>query len=228
MPDRKFLSTAEELSAMVDAVVAGLVAAGVVMLLVGAVLSVYGVALLGAVVGGAGGFLLAPELGFTGTPQLAGAALVGGVVGVAISYLLLSLAIGTLAFIVGSYVGTVGAQWLLNDPGLLVVAVVGLGVGAVAAFLGTVFKRTVMIFITSFLGATLASRAVTGSDVDDAELLDPDPILFDPVEEPLFLGLFAFGVLTQLGLFKFGYVTTLVSYLPGADVLTDREEESGE
>lgn len=207
---------------MVDAIAIGAVAAGVVILLAGAALSVYGVALLGAVVGGGGGFLLAPELGFTGTPQLAGAALVGVVVGVAISYLLLSLAIGALAFVVGTYVGTVGAQALLNDPGLVVVAVVGLGVGAVAAFLGTILKRTVMIFITSFLGATLASRAVTGSDIDDAELLDPEPILFDPGGEPLFLVLFVLGVLFQLGLFKFGYVTKIISYLPGASILTDR------
>jgi hypothetical protein len=82
----------------------------------------------------------------------------------------------------------------------------------------------VMVFITSFLGATLASRAVTESDIDDAELLEPDPILFDPAGEPLFLGLFVFGVLFQLGLFKFGYVTRILSYLPGASILTDREE----
>jgi hypothetical protein len=209
---------------MVDAIVVGLVAAGLAILLAGAVLSVYGVALLGAVVGGAGGFLVAPQLGFAGQVPLAGAALVGAVIGVAISYLLLSLAIGALAFVVGSYVGTVAAQSFLDEPGLLVVAIVGLGVGAVAAFLGTIFKRTVMVFITSFLGATLASRAVTESDIDDAELLEPDPILFDPAGEPLFLGLFVFGVLFQLGLFKFGYVTRILSYLPGASILTDREE----
>ena len=209
---------------MVDAIVVGLVAAGLAILLTGAVLSVYGIALLGAVVGGAGGFLVAPQLGFAGQVPLAGAALVGAVIGVAISYLLLSLAIGALAFVVGSYVGTVAAQSFLNEPGLLVVAVVGLGVGAVAAFLGTIFKRTVMVFITSFLGATLASRAVTESDIDDAELLEPEPILFDPAGEPLFLGLFVLGVLFQLGLFKFGYVTKILSYLPGASILTDRGE----
>ena len=211
---------------MVDAAVVGLVAAGLAILLAGAVLSVYGVALLGAVVGGAGGFLVAPQLGFAGQVPLAGAALVGGVIGVAVSYLLLSLAIGALAFVVGSYVGTVAAQSFLNEPGLLVVAVVGLGVGAVAAFLGTIFKRTVMVFITSFLGATLASRAVTESDIGDAELLEPDPILFDPAGEPLFLGLLVLGVLFQLGLFRFGYVTTILSYLPGASILTDREDST--
>ena len=209
---------------MIDALVVGLVAAGLAMLLAGAVLSVYGVALLGAVVGGGGGFLIAPQLGFAGQVPLAGAALVGAVAGIAISYLLLSLAIGALAFVVGSYVGTVAAQSFLNEPGLLVVAVVGLGVGAIAAFLGTIFKRTVMVFITSFLGATLASRAVTESDIGDAELLEPEPILFDPAGEPLFLGLFVLGVLFQLGLFRFGYVRRILSYLPGASILTDRED----
>jgi hypothetical protein len=209
---------------MVDAITVGLVVAGVVVLLAGAALSVYGVAVLGAVVGGGGGFLLAPELGFTATPQLAGAVVLGGLAGIAITYLLLSLAIGSLAFVVGTYVGAVGAQRLLDEPELVVVAVAGLAIGAVAAFLGTIFKRTVMVFITSFIGAALASQSVTASDFDKAELLDPEPILFDP-GEPLFLALVVLGVLTQLGLFKFGYVTKLVSFLPGASVLQDREEE---
>lgn len=209
---------------MVDAIAVGLVAAGVVFMFVGAVLSVYGVALLGAALGGSGGFLLAPELGLTAAPQLAGAVVFGAVAGVALSYLLLSLAIGTLGFVVGTYVGAVGAQSFMNDPDLIVVAALALLVGAVAAALGTIFKRTVMVFISSFIGAALASRSVTASDVDEAELFDPDPILFDPAAEPLFIGLFVLGVLTQLGLFKFGYVTKLISYLPGASVLQDREK----
>jgi len=210
---------------MVDAIVVGLVAAGVVFLLAGAVLSVYGIALLGAVVGGAGGYLLGPELlGFEAFPELAGPILVGAAGGVALSYLLLSLAIGLLGFVVGVYMGAVGSQQLLQEPGLLVVAILALVTGAVAAFLGTILKRTVMVFITSFIGATLASRSVTASDIDEAKLSEPEPILFDPVEEPLFIGLFVLGVLTQLGLFKFGYVTKLVGYLPGASELKDREK----
>ncbi|ERH10232.1 MAG: hypothetical protein J07HX64_02004 [halophilic archaeon J07HX64] len=213
---------------MIDPIVVGLVTAGAVFLLAGAVLSVYGIALLGAVVGGASGFLLGPELGFAAFPELAGPILVGAAGGVALSYLLLSLAIGLLGFVVGTYMGAVGSQQLLQEPDLVVVAILALVTGAVAAFLGTVFKRTVMVFITSFIGATLASRSVTASDVDEAKLSEPDPILFDPVEEPLFIGLFVLGVLTQLGLFKFGYVTKLVSYLPGASVLQDREESKDE
>lgn len=214
---------------MVDAIVVGLVAAGVVFLLAGAVLSVYGIALLGAVVGGAGGYLLGPELlGFDAFPELAGPILVGAAGGVALSYLLLSLAIGLLGFVVGTYIGAVGSQQLLQEPDLLVVAVLALVTGAVAAFLGTILKRTVMVFITSFIGATLASRSVTAANIDDAKLSEPDPILFDPVEEPLFIGLFVLGVLTQLGLFKFGYVAKLAGYLPGASVLQDREEDGAE
>ena len=210
---------------MVDTVVVGLVAAGVVFLLAGAVLSVYGIALLGAVVGGASGYLLGPELGFAVFPELAGPILVGAAGGVALSYLLLSLAIGLLGFVVGTYIGAVGSQQLLQEPDLLVVAILALVSGAVAAFLGTVFKRTVMIFITSFVGATLASRSVTAADIDEAKLSEPDPILFDPAGEPLFIGLFVLGVLTQLGLFKFGYVAKLAGYLPGASVLRDREDK---
>jgi len=210
---------------MVDAIAVGLVVAGAVILFAGAVLSVYGVALLGAVVGGGGGYLLAPEFGFTAAPELAAVALGGAVVGVVVTYLLLSMAIGTLAFAVGAYVGAVGAEWVLDDPELLLVGIAALVVGAVAASLGTIFKRTMMVFITSFIGAALTSRSVTAADIEEAELLDPTPILFD-IAEPVFVGLFVLGVLTQLGLFKFGYVTKLVAVLPGASVLRDRSDES--
>lgn len=213
---------------MVDITAVGLVAAGAVILFAGAALSVYGVALLGAVVGGGGGYLLAPELGFAATGELAVAAVLGAVAGVAISYLLLSMAIGVLAFVVGSYVGAVGTELVLGDPGLLLVALGGLVVGAVAAFLSTIFSRTVMILITSFAGAALASRSVTTEEFREAGLFEPGPILFD-LAGPLFIALFVLGVLSQLGLFKLGYVAKLVRILPGASILRDRgdTEESG-
>ncbi len=200
---------------MVDPVSIGLIVAGVVILLAGAVLSVYGIALLGALVGGGAGLLLAPELGFSATPELIVAAAVGVIAGIALTYLVLSIAIGILAFAVGSYVGAVGAEWLLDEPGLALIVVVGLVVGAVAAFLGNIFKRTVMIFITSFIGAALASTAVTAEDISNADILFA-------LDDPIFLGLFALGVLTQLGLFKLSYVTRLVGALPGASVIRDR------
>lgn len=211
---------------MVDVTALALVVAGAVILFAGAALSVYGVALLGAVVGGGSGYLLAPELGFTATLELAAVALVGVVAGVALSYLLLSMAIGAFAFVVGSYVGATGAEWLLDDPGLLLIAVGALVAGVAAAFLATILKRTVMMFVTSFAGAALVSRSVTVEEFEEAALFDPDPILFD-LGAPLFLGLFALGVLTQLGLFKFGYVARLVTLLPGASILRDRGDENG-
>jgi hypothetical protein len=208
---------------MVTPVDIGLVVAGAVILFVGAALSIYGVALLGAVVGGGGGYLLAPELGFGATPQLAAAVLVGAVAGIAVTYLLLSLAIGILAFALGSYAGVVVASAVL-DPNLVVLAAAGLVVGLVAAFVGTILKRTTMVFITSFLGAALVSRVITLDDLETAQSeFTADPILFD-LAAPLFLALFVLGVLSQFGLFKLGYVGTLISYLPGASELTDRDE----
>ena len=201
---------------MVDILAVALVAAGAVMLFAGAVLSVYGIALLGAVVGGGGGLLIATELGFGATPELVAGVGVGALVGVLVTYLVLSFAIGMLALAVGGYVGASGAEWVLEEPGLAVVAVAALVVGAVAAFLGSIFKRTVMVFVTAIAGAALASRAVTLGDLSGGD------VFFD-LGEPLFLGLFVLGALTQLGLFQFGYVTKIVGLLPGARVLTDRD-----
>jgi len=207
---------------MVTPVDIGFVVAGAVVLFAGAALSIYGVALLGVVVGGGGGYLLAPELGFGATPQVAAAVVVGALAGVAVTYLLLSVAIGMLGFAVGSYAGVVVAKALL-DPTLVVLAVAGLAVGAVAALLGTVFKRTTMVLITSFLGAALVSRKITLDSLETAQSdFTADPILFD-LAAPLFLALFVLGLLSQFGLFKLGYVGKLVSYLPGASELTDRD-----
>jgi hypothetical protein len=210
---------------MVTPIDIGLVIAGAVILFVGAALSIYGVALLGAVVGGGGGYLLAPELGFGATPQIAAAMLVGALAGIVLTYLLLSVAIGVLGFAVGSYAGVVVAGAVL-DPNLVVLAVAGLVTGVVTALLGTIFKRTTMIVITSFLGAALVSRKITLDGLETAQSeFTADPIVFD-LAAPLFLGLFVLGVLSQFGLFKLGYVTTLISYLPGAEELTDREESA--
>lgn len=206
---------------MVTPIGAGLIAAGLVMLFVGAVLSLYGVSLLGAVVGGAAGFLVAQEIGFTATMELAGALGAGAIAGVLISYLLLSLAIAVFGFIVGLYFGAGLANWLL-DPNLIVVAAAALATGILVAALSTILKRTIMVVITSFAGAALASQSVTAADFGNAGLTEPDPILFD-LNDPLFLGLLALGILTQLGLFRFGYVTSVLAYLPGARMLRDGE-----
>ena len=202
---------------MVDTASVGLVALGVVVLLMGAVLSRYGIALLGAAVGGGGGFVLAPALGFGAPTEMVAATAAGVVVGVVVVYLVLSIAIALLAFSVGTYVGASTADVVLEEPELAVTAAFALAVGLVAAFLGTILKRSVMIVVTSIIGAALASRSVTLEDLDSADI-------FISLEDPLFLGLFALGVLTQFGLFRFGYVTKIVSYLPGAGVLRDNED----
>ena len=216
---------------MVQVAAVVLVLGGAVLLFSGAALSVYGVALLGAVVGGSGGYLVAPAIGgligVEGLVALLAAVGVGAVAGIVATYALLSLAIAAVSFVVGTFLGLVAvAPALVNGPQLLVYPA-ALAVGVVAAFLGLVVTRTTMILVTSFVGATLVSRSVTVVHLRDAQAdFALEPLLFD-LGSPLFLGLLALGVLSQFGLFKLGYVTKLVSLLPGASVFRDRGEESG-
>jgi hypothetical protein len=210
---------------MVTPIDVGLVVAGVVLLFAGAALSIYGVGLLGVVVGGGSAFMLAPEFGLQGV-VLAAAVAVGALAGIVVTYLLLSIAIGMLGFAVGTYVGLIVVDFVLDPSGIAPLAVGAVAIGLAAALLGTVFTRTTMVLVTSFLGGALASRSITLSDLETVQdEFTADPILFD-LDAPLFLGLFALGVLSQFGLFKLGYVTKLVGLLPGASELTDREESA--
>ena len=207
---------------MVTLAATALVLGGAVLLFSGAALSVYGVALLGAVVGGSGGYLVGPTLGgllgFEGVVALAG---------VVATYALLSLAIAAVSFVVGTFLGLVAiAPVLVDGPGFLVYPV-ALLIGLGAAFLGMIMTKSTMILVTAAAGATLVSRSVTVADFTAAGAeLALEPLLFD-VTSPLFLGLFALGVLSQFGLFKLGYVTKLVGLLPGASVFRDRGEAEG-
>lgn len=215
---------------MVDSIAIVSVLGGLVLLFAGAALSVYGVAALGALLGGGGGYLLAPTvgsvIGLDGLLAAVAATGIGIVAGVVAAYLLLSLAVAAVGFLVGTYVGfvvlsSVFAGW----PGQ-VVAPVALGVGVVAGFLGTTLTKTVMILVTSFVGAALTSRSVTVGDFEAAQsALTLDPLLFD-LWSPLFLVLLVLGVLAQFGLFRFGYVTRLVALLPGASTFRDRGSEA--
>jgi len=210
---------------MVTLAAAGLVVAGAILLLAGAAISIYGVALLGLVLGGGAGYLVAPQVGLEAATATAGAVVVGAVIGLLVTYLLLSAAVGTMALIVGSYVGMAAVSAAL-DPGPGLVLVGGLAVGMAAALLGTIFKRTTMVFITAFLGAALASRSITPATLETArDDFTLDPLLFD-LANPLFVALVVLGLLSQFGLFKLGYVGTLVSKLPGASVLRDRERSA--
>jgi hypothetical protein len=216
---------------MVDVVPVALVLGGAVLLFSGAALSVYGVALLGAVVGGSGGYLVAPTvgsvLGFEGLVAVAAAVGIGAVVGVAATYALLSFAIAGVSFVVGTFIGVVAIAPVLVDGPALLVYPAALAVGIAAAFLGLVMTKTTMILITSFVGATLASRALTLTEFQTAQTeFAFDPLLFD-LSAPVFLALLALGVLSQFGLFRLGYVTKVVALLPGASVFRDRGEKAG-
>ncbi len=214
---------------MVDIVSLGLVAAGIVILLFGAALSIYGVALMGIVVGGGAGYLLSPMVadiaGADGIAIIAAAVVGGALAGLVITYVLLSMAIAAVGFVVGIYLGLVVVGPMLDEGTLLTIGA-ALAVGIVAAFLGMFLKRTTMVVATSFIGAALASRAVTTADLQAAQAdVTLDPIMFE-YTAPVFLGLFVLGVLSQFGLFKFGYVTKLVAILPGASVLRDGDEQA--
>jgi hypothetical protein len=209
---------------MVEPIAIGLVAGGLVLLFFGAVLSIYTVGLLGALLGGGIGYLAAPTVGdvagVDGTVAFALAIPLGALVGIVITFALLSTAIAAVSFIVGIIVGlNIVAPAL--DAGWQTELLAAFGAGIIVAGAGMFFTRSLLIVITSFIGSALASRSLTMDEFEAAQdTLRPDPIVFD-LGEPLFVGLFVLGVLSQFGLFKFGYVTKLVSYLPGASVITD-------
>ncbi len=215
---------------MVDLIAAAFVVGGVVLLFSGAVLSVYGVGLVGAAVGGGLAYLVGPTslpvVGLEGTAATAAAIPVGALAGIVATYMLLSLAISAIGFVVGGYVGMVAVAPALGESGIAVYGV-GAAVGIGTALLASFMSKTAMVLVTSFVGAALTSRTITPDEFATAkEEVTIDPLLFDPAA-PLLLGLFALGVLSQFGLFKLGYVTGLVARLPGARRLRDRGEESG-
>ncbi|MEF8855413.1 MAG: hypothetical protein V5A24_07990, partial [Haloarculaceae archaeon] len=161
-------------------------------------------------------------LGLEGLIAVLAATGIGVVVGIVLTYVVLSMAIAVLSFIAGAFAGLVvleaiapGLSPVLLYPGALVV-------GFVAATLSGFLSRTILVLVSSFVGATLVSGSITPSNVETAAAeFTLDPILFD-LYSPIFLGLFVLGILTQFGIFRFGYVTTIVSVLPGASVLRDR------
>ncbi|WP_306058440.1 phosphate ABC transporter permease [Natronococcus wangiae] len=217
---------------MIDGVSIGLVLGGVVLLFSGAAFSVYGVVLLGVLLGGSGGYLVGPSLG--GVLGLEGAAaagapiLLGALAGGLLGYLLLSAAVALTSFVVGTLF-TMSAvapavlehQWYL-EWGVAIVA------GLAAAFLGMLLTKWTMVGVTALVGAALASRSLTLEGFAAArQSLSLDPLLFDAAS-PLFLALVALGILSQFGLFKFGYVTRIARVLPGATVLPGRRREEPE
>jgi hypothetical protein len=215
---------------MVDLFGVAFVLGGLILLLAGAALSIYGVAALGVVVGGGLGFLSAPTVGSVvgveGALAVVVATGLGVVAGLVVTRMLLSVAIGAVGFVVGTFAGLTAVVPMLGEGVGLLAYPVALAVGAATAVVGSFLTRTTMVLVTSFVGATLASGSLTAGDVAAAQSqFALDPLLFDP-GSPVFLLLFVLGVLSQFGLFKFGYVTKLVGLLPGARVFRDRTGRS--
>lgn len=205
----------------------GLILAGLALVFFGAALSVYATALLGLVIGAAGGYVVAPQLlaafGAGGTIGLAAAVLAGGALGAALAYVALSFATAIPAFVVGAYVGLYVITPVFTEGGLVRYLVM-ISAGIVGALLGITLTKFALMFITAFVGSALASGSVAMADFTAArDGFSPDPILFDPLgttpvlgaDVPLFGLLFVLGVLSQIGLFKLGWVARLATVLPG-------------
>lgn len=213
---------------MVDTTGILLIVVGLALLFVGATASSYAVGLLGLLVGGAIGYLVGPTLagvlGVAAPIGIAAAALLGAFLGAVLTAMLLKVTVSAIAFVVGTYAGwTTLAAVFVSESSLLEIPV-ALGIGLVAAAVAFVLTRTMLILITSFVGAALASTAVTWADLAAAaDGLDPDPLLFD-VTGLVFLALLALGILSQFGLFKLGYTTRLLGLLPGVRPVRNRGE----
>lgn len=211
---------------MIDAVALGLILGGAVLLFSGAALSVYGVVFLGALLGGGGGYLVGPTagvaLGLEGAAAAAAPIVVGALGGGLLGYLLLSVAVSLLSFVVGSVFALavlapafVERQWYV-EWGVAVAA------GLAAALFALLLTRWTMVVVTSIVGAALASRSLTPGQFTAArDSVSLEPLLFE-ASSPAFLALVALGVLAQFGLFRFGYVTRLARVLPGARILPGR------
>ncbi|WP_418285718.1 phosphate ABC transporter permease [Halorubrum sp. DTA46] len=203
----------------------GLVLAGLLLAFVGAAVSVYAVTLTGLLIGAGAGYLAAPTL--VGLIAVDGLVLTGigvafgGAIGGFLAYAGLSFAVVAIGGVVGGFVGrfAVGPLYAADAAGIegtLLLVGATLGGVALGALFGFALSRTTLVVSTAFIGAALASRSLTlGTFEAAAAETAVEPLLFD-VTAPVFLAVFALGVLTQFGLFKFGYVTRLVGALPGA------------
>lgn len=206
---------------MVDVAAVALVVVGIALLLAGAALSVYGVGMLGALLGGTAGFFLAPIIGLEGAVGVAIAVTVGMVIGLLATVLVLSVAVASLGFVVGGYIGVVLTGTLLGpEAGFLRFVGFPLG-GFLGAGIAPFFRRTLLVITTAFVGAILVSGSLTAADLATARAqITVEPLLIDP-GSPVLLALFAVGILVQFGLFRFGHVRRIVAILPGARIFRD-------
>lgn len=215
----------------------GLVLAGLVLVFGGAALSVYATALLGFLIGAGGGYVLAPSLlgafGAGGLVGLAVAVVVGGLLGAAMAYVALSFATAVPSFVVGAFLGLYVITPLFTDGGLIkyLVAVVA---GIAGAVVGFTLTKYALVFVTSFVGSAFASGSLGIEHLEAArDGVTVEPLLFDPLattpvvaaEVPLFLGLFAVGVLSQVGLIRLGWATRFATAVPGPGSVVGRKEK---
>jgi hypothetical protein len=205
----------------------GLVLAGLALVFFGAALSVYATALLGLVIGAAGGYVIAPQIlgsvGASGPLGFVAVVAVGGVLGAALAYVALSFATAIPGFVVGAYIGLYVITPVFTEGGLVRYLVMILA-GFVGALLGFTLTKFALVFITAFIGSAFASGSLTLSNFTEVrDTFSLDPILFDPLsttpvlgfELPLFGVLFVLGVLSQIGLFKLGWVARFATVIPG-------------
>lgn len=220
-----------------DIATIGLVLAGLVLVFFGAALSVYATALLGFLIGAGGGYVLAPTVlgafGAGGLVGFAGAIVVGGLLGAALAYVALSFATAVPSFFVGAFVGLYVITPVFTDGGLIRYLVMVLA-GVAGAFVGFTLTKYALVFVTAFVGAAFASGSLAASSFGAArEGFTIEPLLFDPfattelagAEVPVFLALFALGVLSQVGLFRLGWVTGAATVVPGVGRIFGRGEK---
>jgi hypothetical protein len=216
----------------------GLILAGLALVFFGAALSVYATALLGLVIGAAGGYVAAPQVlgtvGASGPLGLVAVVVVGGALGAALAYVALSFATAIPGFVVGAYIGLYVITPIFTEGGLVRYLVMVLG-GFVGALLGFTLTKFALVFITAFIGSAFASGSLSVADFTEArDAFSLDPILFDPlsttpiagIELPLFGILFVLGVLSQIGLFKLGWVARFATVLPGIGRVLGSNDEA--
>lgn len=217
-------------SGMLDPLVVAPVGIGLLLLVAGATLARYGVALMGALVGAGGGYLAAPTVGgFVGVSGLAASAAgiaLGIVVGVLVAHVLLSLAVAAVGFGVGTYMGLTVLAPVLVDGAWYVEAGAALAIGATIALAGMTLTNLTMMALTSFVGAALVSRSLTFEQFGQAQATTSlEPLLFD-ASDPAFLWLLAAGMGVQIGLLRLGYARRIVTILPGAGLLLGERRDT--
>lgn len=215
---------------MIDVAAVGFILAGLVLLLAGAALSVYGVAILGVVVGGSVGYLTAPTVsgwvGFEGVVGVLVAVVVGATIGVILAYMALSFAVAFASVVIGILIGKTAIVPLLVEGPWFIEWALAIGIGLAVGLVALILTKSVLILLTSTVGGLLVTRQITLADLNAAGSELTLEVFAIDVTAPLFLGIVILGILVQFGLFKLGYVARIRRFLPGYRLVTDRRERA--